>query len=418
MILCDYVARVRQFNRDTRIYLFVSTLVGFSILPGIPTVLTNLYLLRLGYGLGFIGLISGMASLGYSLSCLPAGAISRRWGVRRTMTLGLGLCTIAYALFTLGEALPSSLREGWLVGTRLLSSFGLALYFVNARPFLMAVTRVEERSHVFSVGAALRPLGGFLGNLVAGLLPGLFAQVFSLSLEHPLPYRYPLLLSSLLLIPAVLALRTASDIAPGHASCSQSTVGQASALPLATILSLSLVNFLRSAGWAAMRTFFNVYLDTVLHMPPSFIGSLGAAGQLLGMAAALTTPYWASRFGLVATYVLAALGMALHILLLALVPHWLVAAIASMSVNALSAITMPTMSIYQMESVAPDWRATTAGTISMSMGFARSAMGLVGSTFIAGIGYGGTFLTGAGLMTAGALYFWAFHKRRRKELAR
>ena len=49
-MFADYVRALRGFNRNVRLYLFTTALLGFTIFGGIYPVLFNLYLLRLGHG--------------------------------------------------------------------------------------------------------------------------------------------------------------------------------------------------------------------------------------------------------------------------------------------------------------------------------------------------------------------------------
>jgi MFS family permease len=75
----SYLQQVRRFNRDVRLYLLSRTMVGFGYFC-LYSVLFNLYLLRLGYGPGFVGLVNAVGFLTNALFSLPAGALGRRWG--------------------------------------------------------------------------------------------------------------------------------------------------------------------------------------------------------------------------------------------------------------------------------------------------------------------------------------------------
>jgi len=75
-----YLSAFRLFSRDARLYLMTAALFGFTVFGGIYAVLLNLYLLRLGYGPQFVGLINGTGQLAFAIFCLPAGALGRRWG--------------------------------------------------------------------------------------------------------------------------------------------------------------------------------------------------------------------------------------------------------------------------------------------------------------------------------------------------
>ena len=90
-MITDYLRTLRLFNRNVRLYLIVSFVLGLTVWGGIYSVLLNLYLLRLGYDPEFVGLISASGYLGFAVFCLPAGALGGRWGNRRTMIAGLSL---------------------------------------------------------------------------------------------------------------------------------------------------------------------------------------------------------------------------------------------------------------------------------------------------------------------------------------
>ncbi len=378
-----------------------------AVIPGIPAVVLNLYLLRLGYGPEFIGVFNGMSSLGFALSCLPAGALGVRLGSRRAMSTGLILTMLGYVFLPLAEALP--LFQGvWLVAMRLFIGFGMALFFVNARPFVMALARPSMRGHVFSLRSAVQPLGGFAGSLLGGFLPGLFARLYHTTLDHPLPYRLSLLLAPALLLPALLAIQHTRDASlerDREPERGQVNVGK---LPLATIALVAFFSLFRGVGRGSVDAFFNVYLDTTLDVPTATIGTINAAGQIVGIFLALFTPFFIARLGNEPSYLLGSLTTALSLLLIALVPHWAVAGLGAVGVNALAAITIPTFSVYQMEAVGIPWRSTMSGSTSMAIGISRSLIALGGGFIVAATGHRTLFAMGAGLMLVGVLCFWLF----------
>jgi len=410
-----YLQALRRFSRDVRLYLITAALFGFTVFGGIYPVLFNLYLLRLGHGPEFIGLVNAAFLLAFGGFCLPAGVLGGRWGIRRMMIAGLCLAVAGHGLLPLAEFIPNTTQAGWILATYLLSGLGIALYIVNATPFLMGTTSSEERIHVFSVQAALWPLAGFAGSLVGGLLPRLFATVMDASLDNPAPYRYPLLIAAVALIPTVVAMLATREISPAHI---EETVAETGPAPYGLIALMALVVLLQSAGSGVARTFFNVYLDASLHVPTAQIGALSATGQLLAVPAALAAPLLMTRWGKSRTYVLGSLGMALGLLPLALIPHWGTAGLGFMGVMAPASIASPTITVYHQEIVSPGWRSAMSGATTMAGGLSWSAMALGGGYLITALGYRSLFLTGAGLTAAGALLFWAYFRVPRGELAR
>ena len=96
-MIAAYLAKLRLFNRDVRLYLVTAVLRGLAW-DGIRVVLLNLYLLRLGYGPEFIGIVNGLGALAFSLFCLPAGLLDRRWGSRRLLIAGLSMSALGLVL--------------------------------------------------------------------------------------------------------------------------------------------------------------------------------------------------------------------------------------------------------------------------------------------------------------------------------
>ena len=111
-----YVEKIRLFNRDVHLFLLVTALTGFCYV-GMYVMLFNLYLLRLGYDLAFIGLINGAAQLGMALFSLPAGMLGRRFSSRRMLILGLCIATVGLGILPLAEAMPTGWQSAWLITT-------------------------------------------------------------------------------------------------------------------------------------------------------------------------------------------------------------------------------------------------------------------------------------------------------------
>jgi MFS family permease len=413
-MIANYLGKLRLFGRDVRLYLISWALVQFAV-SGILVVLLNLYLLRLGYGPEFVGLLNAAAALVFSVSCLPAGALGRRWGSRRPMIAGLSLFVVGIGLLPLAEFIPNTWQAGWLLASSILAYGGYALYVVNGSPFLMGSTTSAERDHAFSAQAALGALCGFAGSLVGGMLPGLFAATLGISLDQPAPYRYPLWVAAGSYVLALLALLPTREVRARQPQKREAETGRA---PYGLIALLALVYLLCVAGWGAVQAFFNVYLDAELGLSTPLIGAVSAAGQLLSVPAALSAPLLMARWGKVRTFALGSLGVALSLLPLAFIPRWGAAGLGFMGMTALFWMADPTFMVYHQEIVAPGWRATASGAVMMAVGLSYSAMALAGGYLIGALGYRSLFLTGAGLTAAGALLFWAYFRVPRGELAR
>jgi MFS family permease len=408
-MLTGYLQKLRLLSRDVRLYLATVALGGLAS-DGIRTVLLNLYLLRLGHGPKVIGTLNAAFAFSFTLACLPAGALGARWSIRRALIAGQILQAAGFGLLPLVEFLPVAWRVGWLVATLAVAGIGLALHYVNGIPYLMSATGPEERNHAFSVQVALIPLAAFVGSLVGGALPNLFAATLGVSKAHPAPYRFPLWIAAAFYIPGALAMLFTREVGGGPKKERATERGH---FPYGLIGLVALIVVFRLAGRMSVTTFFNVYMDAGLVMSTAAIGALSAVGQLLSVPAALAAPLSVARWGNRATIVWGSLGIALCMLPLALIPHWGAAGFGFMGVTALFSLTTAPLRVYTQEITPPRWRTAMSGAVMMGAGFSISMIALAGGYLIAALGYTGLFLTGAGLTVAGALLFWACFGLRR-----
>ena len=400
-----YRNAIRSFSQDVKLVLISSAFINFGYV-GIFVMLFNLYLLRLGFGTEFIGLINAVAQLGFALFSLPAGAIGSRWGSRRMAIIGLAVAVFGLFLVPMAEWLPKAWWSAWLMSSYVLAWLGGALFLVNMNPFLMALTKPDERAHVFSVRQAILPLAGFAGNLTGGFLPTAFANWQGLTLDQAGPYRYALFAAALLLMPAVVALIKTQEVEETRPQMETKAMKQAP--PVGLISFIALIVLLQVAGYSAANIFFNVYLDQGLQVSTSTIGFLSALGQLIAAPAALLTPLVVMRLGKGKTIIGGFLGLAISLLPLALLPYWGTAGLGFIGVNALFIFTAPVFVICQQELVSPATRATMSGAAAMATGLGTAAMAFGGGYLIVNFGYQTLFLTGAGLVTLSAILFWTF----------
>lgn len=410
---------LRLFSRDLRLFLVSAALMGLAW-DGVRTVLFNLYLLRLGYGPEFIGLVNAVGALSFALLCPLAGVMGTRWGSRKMIITGMSLLTTGFLLLPLADALTGTWRTDWLLSTTVLTYLGLAIYLVNGLPFMMTATGPKERNHAFSVHIALLPLAGFVGSLLGGALPGVLSTLLDAPLEAAAPYRYPLWLAALLLVPGTLALRRThsmdeSQMQPATANAPQAHDRRRA--PYGLIAAIALVVALRFGGRGTMLTFFNVYLDAGLDVSTALIGALSAVSQLLAVPAALVAPLLVARWGNARTILWGTVAMALCTLPLALVPHWAMAGLGFATSGILFSSTAGPFRVFSQELVAPRWRATMASAYMMGAGLAISASSLVGGHVIADLGYRALFLIGIGLVAIAAALFWPWFRVPRGELA-
>ncbi len=397
-----YLNTLQRTSRDARLYLLTSVLFGFAIFGGIYTTLFNLYLLRLGYDAVFAGMVNGTGQFAFGLSAVLFGLLGRWLSTRRLLIAGLGLITVGFGLIPLAEFVPVA-PEAWIIATHIVAQLGIGLYFVNGGPFLMQVTSPVERNHVYAMSIATWPLSGFAGSLIGGLLPQFVAGPLGMALSEPAPYRYPLWLATLLMLPAIVAMQFAREIQPERGDV---TAGQGSTAPLWIIGGVALAVLLRVVGEGVVRTFFNIYLDVDLRLSTVQIGLLMGVAQLLAVPASMVMPPLAGRWGNGLTYLLGTWAMMPSLLLIALIPHWTTAGLGYLGLFACIGLARPAIVAYQMDIVAPEWRTLMAGATTAAVGLGWAIASLGGGYLAIDAGYGTLFTTGAVLTGLSAAVFW------------
>ena len=294
---------LHRFHPDVYRYLIASSLVGFSYF-GFVTVLLNLYLLRLGYGTEFIGLVNGSTALAFALSSLPAGALGSRIGMRRGVMAGMGFLAAGVMLVPLVGLFPAgSTRDYSIIAMRLLSGIGFSLYMVNSYPYLVAATEARDRPYAFAMLAAIPPVAGFAGSIVSGALPAWLAAGLGLEIADPLPFALILVVAGAILLPNPWIVARTRDLEPprrrrnGSARRRTREERSADGAIYLLIFFLGITAMLRMSGEGAARSFFNVYLEQDLGASTSRIGLLLAFGQLAAGPAALCAPALSARVG-------------------------------------------------------------------------------------------------------------------------
>ena len=405
---------LRSFHGDVYRYLIAGSLVGFSYF-GFVTVLLNLYLLRLGYGTDFIGLVNGSTALAFALSSLPAGMIGSRFGMRHGAVAGMGFLAAGVMFVPVVALLPvGSPRDYGIIAMRLLSGIGFSLYMVNSFPFLVAATDARERPYAFALLAAIPPIAGFAGSVVSGALPGWIAAGLGLATADPFPFAVVLVFAGAILLPTPWIVARTRDLEYPRrrrtGSEDRRAARKADGAIYLLIFFLGITALLRMAGEGAARSFFNVYLELDLGASTSRIGLLLAFGQLAAGPAALSAPALAARFGKVPVIVVTTAITAASLVIMALVPHWAAAGIGFTLVVGMRSVTQSVSSVVHMEIVPASWRGITSGVVAMSMGLGFSSMSLGGGYLIPALGFPGLYLLAAVITAASAVIFWQYFR--------
>ncbi len=125
---------MRGLHRNVRLYFVATALLGFSIDGGIYSVVFNLYLVRLGYGPEFIGVVNSVGLLVFALSACLRGARGPG-GLSSMVIAGMALIIVGGALLPLAQTIAPLAPGGWLITSYTLVFLGLAVFSSMPCPF-------------------------------------------------------------------------------------------------------------------------------------------------------------------------------------------------------------------------------------------------------------------------------------------
>ena len=357
---------------------------------GLAQLLTTLYILRLGYGTEFLGVVLATRSISFASASLPSGMLGTRFGPRRMLTVGALIMIAGMAMQPLTEAVPIASRSIYILCGQVVASFGWCLFVVNSIATMASLTNADNRRGAYAVREAFSGLGSLVGAFGGGLLPGLFAGLLSITTAQSAPYRYALWGGVFLGICGLLPLALMHEV-PNAPRSRTAKAKMRFPLPLAVLIGCA---FFNNSAMSAARSFVPAYLDREFGVATSLIGTISSLGMLLAIVAALGSPRLARRWGSGYTMLAASLSISLSLLMMFLYPHWLTAAVGFIAIAAFAGLWRPGFHALQMEMADPAYRSLASGAAATAMSLGYGRMSVVGGYAVAALGYGPLFLLG------------------------
>ncbi len=395
--------RSQLLNRNIRLMLGTVGLLSGSFF-GSYAVLMNLFILRLGFGPGFVGLVNGIGMLCWAIAAPLAGTRANRFGYRRLMLVGLGSIFVGSSLFPFGASLSGDVRAVWLVTTYSLAAAGAGIYFANWSPFIMGAVDPQLRSRAFALSIATFPAAGFAGSLIGGFLPGLFGGLVGVGLNDPTAYRYSLHLAAFVIMPGILLVAATTEVKPVPRDLKS---GGHSSAPFFPIAAMTVLGIFQAFGEGSVRIFFNIYMDG-FNVDTATIGMTFALSQLFVGPLALLSPLISSRIGTGRTVLVATAGIVTGLVGMALIVSPAAAVTGLIIVCAFGSLMRPALSLYQMELVRPEFWGLMSGFVTLSWGLGSGSIALIGGALVSSFGYDSLFLASATISGLGALLFGLF----------
>ncbi|MBD3401273.1 MFS transporter [candidate division GN15 bacterium] len=312
--LIEYVATVRLFSRNARLFLtgLCLTAINFHIFM----LLLNLYLKEFGFGEGDIGMVNSSRSIGMTLMAIPAGLYLSRIRLKPVLVIAV----IVFGGLSFGLSTVTGFGEIVMFGV--LSGMAFAVFRVSSGPFFMRNSTVKERTHLFSFSFAMWILAGMIGSVGSGQLVVWLSEVAG---DTVLGYRYTLYFgigfSMLSLIPFAMIRSAKPSAEERRLNLSRSQLK--TRWPFyAKVFS---VNTLVGMGAGLSIPFLNLYFRNRFGLNADTIGVYYFCVMASMLVGTLSGPLIAKKLGLVRTVVLTQL-LSIPFLLVLAYTHFLPAA--------------------------------------------------------------------------------------------
>jgi MFS family permease len=305
-------AWLREKNLSKDFWVFFAAAFFFDAGFSVYFFLFNLYLLDFGFKERAIGLVGGAFTLGSLVGTLPAGAFTRRFGLRKLLLF----CFVA-------APLVNAVRTAWMweaaqIVLAFLSGVAMCTWGVCFLPAVARLTVEKNRTAAFSLIFSVSIGTSALGGVVCGYLQK-WLKLAGYNLGAAEVKRLILLVSCAIAITglfAVLRLRLPSPL-PDDPTGEPQLMGRNwfrgwKLHPF--LLRFLPLMALWSAVIAAFAPFANVYLERNLHVPLFRIGLIFSTAQIVQLCLGLLTPVVFRRLGLlngiVVTQIAAAIALA------------------------------------------------------------------------------------------------------------
>ncbi len=338
-----YVQPIRTFNRDARLFLWMTVINGI-ILSGWQ-LFFNIYMLESGFTREFLGIINSLPSLTALLLGIPIGRLSDRMGRKQALIIGIlfsGLTFLGQVTFK---------QPAIIIIMAALTGIFNMFVIVSTSPLMMKLSDEQNRTLLFSLNYGLQTLAGAVGSLFAGQLPALFESFLDVGKSSAVAYQFVLIMMVLLGTTALIPLWKMNEpktLQTQPAPGSRGT-GLLSGLTWMTIR-LATPNFLIGVGAAILIPYMNVFFKDRFAISDSLLGLLFSLSSLFIGVGSLIGPRLSTRLGgKIRTVALTQLASVVFLLMIGFVPSLWVAGFSSLMRAALMNMSAPLYSAFCME---------------------------------------------------------------------
>jgi MFS family permease len=412
-----YPALLRDLPRDVRLYLLAQLPLACG--AGVFATVYGLYVLALGHGPAFLGMLLTGALAGAGASAFPAGALVDRLGPRPVL---LGGCVVAAAgvAVQLATAAPAP-----MLVSSVLAGAGTGAFTLAAAPFLAQHIPPDRGAEVYTldliVGLAGRMAGSVAGGQLAARLPlpdgWPAAERYWLTLLCASAFAtlaFGILLQTRRALPAARwpgGGEGDGDAAPAPQPAPGGGPPWLRAAGHPVVVRLAVVALLTGLGSGLFLPYVGVFFVESLRTSAAAFGWLSAAALALQLVASVLAPALARALGAARTVGGAQLASVPLLLLMGFAPSVAVAGAALLLRRALMNVASPVLTALTMDVLPADLRGAGNAVVWVGLNGAAGLSTLAGGALIAALGYRPPYVLAALLYAAAALLFLRWFAR-------
>ncbi len=362
--------------------LFHGMLFGMSF--SISDMLFNFYLQSLGYDNAVAGQMQSVFRLAGVLFGVPIGMVIDRVGAQRMLYIGISTYASCWLLLLLIGDAPLVTPFGTVSSLMLISIVYFVIGAANMTtytavvPLLSTIIEPQQRAAMFGINAAASTMIGFVGSIVAGLLPSWVGMVVGVDATSEAAYRTALYCVSIFGLLAIIPLsgvKKAPKVQPAPTATRDEVPATAPRLSFMRLLLFAMPSVFFGIAGGMFIPFQNLYFRQEFNANDSLVGLSIALGSLaMGIGSIMGGPL-SKRLGVRRATAFSRF-MAAPMMFLMLIPQFYVVSAAYDLNRALVGLTFPLFSALVMQSVPLQQRGTATSMSSMtwSLGWAGSAI--------------------------------------------
>lgn len=348
-----------------QVWFYLLSVLSFGLAQAFAALFLNFYLRALGLDAAWQGALNALPAVVMALLSLPAVALSRRISNAHTLKIGAALSALGTLLLALSSGVGLA-----LVGV-IIQGAGASLSMVAASPFMANNSDEQNRVTLFSLQSALMTGAGFIGNLLGGQVPQLYAQLTGAEADGLAALRAALLTATALqvlgVLPVLLLRPTGKTKPDGKSFAVRDKKSMAR---------LVLPNVLVGLGAGATIPYLNIFIEGKFHISYASLGSIFAWTSLATAVTVLIQPALVRWLGQIKAVLVVQMSSLPFLAMLGFSPFlWMVTA-ALFTRGALMNAAGPVYSAYAMTLLPEEDRPmySAVNLIAWNGGWALSAM--------------------------------------------